>query len=286
MQTPTVTSLFDIFCHSLNGVYPDYEVTNMYFIVMETLCNYSKADVIARADTALPLTISAHILDIITRLEKYEPLQYILGKTEFYSLTFAVSPDVLIPRGETEGLVHKIIQNHKNAKQLSILDVGTGSGCIAVSLAKQLDCAKVLALDISQACLNLASRNAENNGVEVEFCEADILDKNKSLPFANLDIVVSNPPYVLESEKEFMLRNVLDYEPHTALFVDDDDALIFYQTIAAKARHWLKSNGMLYFEINENYGRAMQMMLEKLNYRNIKIHKDIHEKDRFAIAML
>jgi release factor glutamine methyltransferase len=222
-------------------------------------------------------------LKAITRLKNYEPIQYIIGDTEFYGLVFKVNPSVLIPRPETEELVDWIIKDCEDDKKINILDIGTGSGCIAISLAKNLPNAKVFALDVSNEALKTANQNAINNGVEVEFIEADILSYN-SLDI-QFDLIVSNPPYVRELEKQMMSANVLDHEPHLALFVEDDDALLFYRKITDVAADILKPNGQLFFEINESLGESTKQLLDNSNYKNIELKKDIFEKDRMIKAV-
>jgi len=191
------------------------------------------------------------------------PLQYALGETEFQGMTFKLNESVLIPRPETEELVGLIVQENKLRKNISVLDVGTGSGCIAISLAKLLE-AKASAVDISDKALELARANADLNGVDVQFIQMDILDErvHERLP-NNLDLIVSNPPYVRESEKELMQSNVLDYEPDLALFVKDEQALIFYKTIAKMAQKHLAQTGQLWFEINEYLAKETKMLVEQ-----------------------
>ena len=188
----------------------------------------------------------------------------------------------LIPRPETEELVAWIINDQNNKQNISILDVGTGSGCIAIALAKNLPEAKVFALDVSEKALRIARQNAVDNGVTIEFIEADIFDVD--LGNLQFDVIVSNPPYVRELEKETMSPNVLNHEPHLALFVKDDDPLLFYRSIVEVANNTLKSKGFLYFEINEFLGNLTLQLVQKLNYCNIELKKDLFMKDRMIKA--
>ena len=214
-------------------------------------------------------------------LKKEVPIQYLLGKTNFYGLDFEVNENVLIPRPETEELVEWIINENLKyikVKKLKILDIGTGSGSIAVSLAKNIPNARVFALDVSKKALETAKRNAKNNNVDVTFIHQNILEiedlKN------DFDVIVSNPPYVRNLEKQEIKKNVLDYEPHLALFVEDDDALIFYRKIAEIAQRNLIENGQLFFEINQYLGNEMKDLLQNMNFRNIELKKDIYGNDR------
>jgi len=218
---------------------------------------------------------------ILEPLKLEIPIQYLLGKTSFYGLDFEVNDDVLIPRPETEELVEWIIKGNSNTerfKDLKILDIGTGSGCIAISLAKNIPNAKVYAIDVSEKALATAKKNAVINQVDVAFITQNILetaDLNQQF-----DIIVSNPPYVRNLEKQEIKKNVLNNEPHLALFVEDDDALIFYKKIAALAQKNLLENGQLFFEINQYLGKDMVALLEKTNFKNIELRKDIYGNDR------
>jgi release factor glutamine methyltransferase len=220
----------------------------------------------------------------LERLKKNEPLQYITGKAYFYGLEFEVSPAVLIPRPETEELVDWLIENHKNKNNLKILDIGTGSGCIAISLAKNLPNAEVSAIDISAEALNIARNNAILNHVKVDFINADIL--TLQILDQNYDVIVSNPPYVRELEKEQMQQNVLSNEPHIALFVANGNPLVFYDKIAELAKNHLTENGVLYFEINQYLGAETVDLLKTKGFNNIKVKKDIYDVDRMVKCLL
>jgi release factor glutamine methyltransferase len=228
---------------------------------------------------------------VLSELKKEKPIQYILGETEFYGLPFLVNENTLIPRPETEELVEWIIKSTKyeiQSTKLRILDIGTGSGCIAISLAKNFPNAEVSAIDVSEKALATAKKNAEINKVEVDFINVDILKINDlvELPTSNFqlptqfDIIVSNPPYVRNLEKAEIKSNVLEYEPHLALFVEDTDALLFYRKIAQLAQQNLSENGKLFFEINQYLGKETVELLEDLGFKNIELKKDIYGNDR------
>ena len=216
-------------------------------------------------------------------LLKNKPIQYIIGETEFCDLKFKVNENVLIPRPETSELVYKIVerQKTKDKRQLSILDIGTGSGCIAISLAKNIHDSKVYALDISEKALDVAKENAFNNNVDVTFINDDILSLKNKIE-TKFDIIVSNPPYVRELEKTEMRDNVLNWEPHNALFVSDNDPLIFYRNILEFAKNNLKQNGEIWFEINEYLGKEMTDLCKEYGFSDVEIFKDFRGKERIV----
>jgi len=222
-------------------------------------------------------------MDIISRLQQNEPIQYIIGKETFCNLSFMVDKNVLIPRPETQELVEWILVDNEGRKGCRVLDVGTGSGCIAISLAKKMPKSQVEAWDFSAGALQMAKRNASLNEVEICFVKQDVLTFVPES--ACLDILVSNPPYITESEKTGMEGNVLDWEPKTALFVQDDDPLLFYRKIASLGRVMLNPGGSLYFEINRAYGKEMVTMLEEMGYTRIVLRKDMFGNDRMIKAM-
>ena len=282
-NTMILKSLKTYFNNALLEYYPETEIESFFNLLSEHILRMKRIDISQNLYAVVSGKKYDKFQKAIDRLKKYEPIQYILGDTEFYGLVFKVNPSVLIPRPETEELVAWIIREHKDKEEISILDIGTGSGCIAITLAKNLPNAKVFALDVSEEALKTAKQNAKSNNVEVEFIEADILDWN----FDNLqfDAIVSNPPYVRELEKENMRANVLDHEPHLALFVKDNDALLFYRKITEVARNILKPNGQLYFEINESLGNSTEELLVDASYKSIELKKDIFEKDRMIKAI-
>jgi release factor glutamine methyltransferase len=287
---------------SLETLYPPEEVRSLTDRIVEKVCNLSRTQQILCKDKQLSYTEKESVRMIVHRLQQSEPIQYIFGETEFYGLPFEVSPAVLIPRPETEELVHRIVQEFKDdvffKKTVSpvssfssvspkILDVGTGSGCIAISLAKKLTNMQVYALDISKEALQIAQRNATRNNVIIQCTQADILstDIQKDTSFPRFDLIVSNPPYVTESERAAMKCNVLDYEPHQALFVPDDDPILFYRRIAEFSLDKLIENGLLYFEINALYGEIISRMLHQKGFRNIELSCDLSGKERFIKAI-
>jgi release factor glutamine methyltransferase len=218
---------------------------------------------------------------ILEQLKLEIPIQYLLGSTSFYGLDFEVNENVLIPRPETEELVEWIIKGNpkiEGFKDLKILDIGTGSGCIAISLAKNMPNAKVYAIDISEKALATAKKNALLHKVDVTFITQNILETEDLKQ--QFDIIVSNPPYVRNLEKQEIKKNVLDNEPHLALFVEDNDALLFYKKIATLAQKNLLENGQLFFEINQYLGKETITLLEKMNFKNIELRKDIYGNDR------
>ncbi|MEZ4858064.1 MAG: peptide chain release factor N(5)-glutamine methyltransferase [Flavobacteriaceae bacterium] len=290
----SLKSIKDTFQKELLGLFPNTEITAFFYLLVEKELGYSKAKTILNFSQEVSLEESDKFYDCLQRLKKQEPIQYILGETEFFGFPFKVTPATLIPRPETEELVawmmEDLISPLKGVKempirpQLQILDIGTGSGCIAISLAKMLSKATVFAMDISKNALTVASENARNNKVEVHFIEDDIL-KLKALP-QTYDVIVSNPPYVRISEKEKMQKNVLDFEPATALFVKDNNPLLFYEAIATLARKSLNPQGLLYFEINEYLSKEVIKMLEKEGFKTIELRKDTFKKDRMIKCSL
>ncbi|MDR1742272.1 MAG: peptide chain release factor N(5)-glutamine methyltransferase [Dysgonamonadaceae bacterium] len=265
----------------LTGFYPPEDIRVFKKYILQKTAGTPVIDPSGCKISNLSDSTIREIADIIERLKNYEPLQYILGETEFYGLPFQVTRSVLIPRPETEELVEWILSENRKTNP-SILDIGTGSGCIAVTLAKQIPGAKVTAWDLSKDALATASENARRNNVEVEFAERNVLLPADKTP--TFDIIVSNPPYVAESEKAGMDRVVLDYEPHTALFVPDNDALIFYRSIADMAFRQLNPEGRLYFEINRAKGKEIVALLKDKGFENVVLKKDISRNDRMIRA--
>ncbi len=267
------------FTRVLQGVYDKEEVHCFFYILCDFFLQYSRFEVSMALDTIVSAkNITAFDMALL-RLKKQEPIQYILGCTAFYGLTFKVNEHTLIPRPETEELVDWVLSNlHDKDSVLDILDIGTGSGCIAISLAKNIPTARVSGLDISEKALEVAQENAVKNQVLVSFCKKDILEttalKNK------YDVMVSNPPYVRQLEKKAMNVNVLDYEPGVALFVPNEDPLLFYRKITQLAMVSLQTRGWLYFEINEYLSKEMDVLLKDIGFANIEIKKDFREVPR------
>jgi release factor glutamine methyltransferase len=276
-------SLRTFFNDELIGYYPDTEIESFFNLLSEDILNLKRIAISQNLYAVVSGKKYERFQKAIAKLKNYEPIQYILGNTEFYGIIFEVNPSVLIPRPETEELVSWIIDNCKDSQDISVLDIGTGSGCIAISLAKNLKHAKVYALDVSEDALKLAKLNADKNEVDIEFIEADILDCD--LGNIKFDVIVSNPPYVRELEKEAMSANVLNHEPPLALFVKDDDALLFYRKIAEISENILKPNGQLYLEINESLGEPTKELLANNSFNNIELKMDIFEKDRMIKAI-
>ncbi|MCR9084195.1 MAG: peptide chain release factor N(5)-glutamine methyltransferase, partial [Cyclobacteriaceae bacterium] len=219
------------------------------------------------------------LLDDFERLKKGEPIQQILGKAQFYGREFQVSRDTLIPRNETEELVHLIIKENPQSG-LKILDIGTGTGCIPITLFLEMNEAEVYGLDVSESALAIAHKNAEELKAKVRWVQQDILEEE--IPIGDLDILVSNPPYIPEKGKEKIHRNVLDFEPQLALFVPDENPLLFYRRIAILGKKALKPKGKLYFEIHEDYGKDVQNLLFDLGYSEVEIIPDLNGKDRMV----
>jgi release factor glutamine methyltransferase len=269
----------------LAGIYSSEETESLIFLIFGKVKRYSRTQFLLAQDENLTAAELDQINQIVSRLKCQEPIQYILGETEFFGLPFLTVPEVLIPRPETEELVQWIILENQN-QEPTILDIGTGSGCIAISLRKNIPESTVMACDISPVCLEAANRNAEMNQVEVSVLKYDILTNSPVVDFPELDIIVSNPPYVLETEKKLMERNVLDFEPELALFVPDDEPLIFYTHIADFALNQLKNGGRIYFEINEAFGKECSEMLQVKGFSEIILKKDIHGKNRMIRSVL
>ena len=263
----------------LEGIFAPGETESLIFLIFEKIKGYSRTQFILAHDEKLTNEEQLEIARIVNRLKQHEPIQYILGETEFYGLPFYAVPGVLIPRPETEELVQLIIQENRLSEPV-ILDMGTGTGCIAISLRKNIPHAQVLACDISPVCLETARRNAQQNASEITVLEYNILTNAPEFNFPELDVIVSNPPYIRENEKPLMEKNVLEYEPDLALFVPDSDPLLFYRQIADFARIHLKNNGRLYFEINEAFGAECSAMLQEKSFSGIALKKDINGKDR------
>lgn len=263
----------------LDGIYQAEEIESLIFLIFEALKGYSRTRFLLARDELLTPEELEEVGKIVARLKKNEPIQYILGTSEFFGLSFYTVPGVLIPRPETEELVQWIISENQ-LQEPTILDIGSGSGCIAVSLKKNITRAMVLACDVSPVCLATSRRNAELNNCSISILEYDILLGTPEFAFPEFDIIVSNPPYIRETERIRMEKNVLEYEPELALFVPDEDPLLFYERIANFACGHLKAGGQLYFEINEAMGEACLNMLINKGFSAVQLKTDIHGKDR------
>jgi release factor glutamine methyltransferase len=272
--------------HSLADIYERHEANAIALSVAEQVLQLSRLQLSVERQQPVSAAQWQQAAAIITRLQQHEPLQYVLGGAHFYGLELAVSPAVLIPRPETEELVDLIIRENTRGQHLQILDICTGSGCIPIALSRHLSVEKVFGLDISEPALAVARINALKYAQPISWLRQDILKENLALPPASLDIMVSNPPYVLEQEKEFMRKNVLAFEPHLALFVPDNNALLFYKRISQLGLVHLKPGGKLYFEINEQQAAPLVQLLQELGYGLVQVLQDLFGKDRFIRAAL
>ncbi len=271
------------FKRSLSEAYEEEEIMSFFYMLSEKILE------LRRVDVAMDLEKEVSAIEIVqfdeakTRLLDQEPIQYIIGHTYFYGLSFSVNKNVLIPRPETEELVDWILKDQEDLEEaIKIIDIGTGSGCIAIALAKNLPNAKVYAMDISEQAIEIAKVNAIKNGVKVEFINEDVLASEHL--FQDFDIIVSNPPYVRELEKDEIKPNVLDNEPHQALFVSDHDPLIFYKKITKLAKGRLTQTGSLYFEINQYLGSETYKVIKSLGFSTVALRKDLHNNERMIRA--
>jgi len=277
----TLKSLKTYFVNSLLDFYPETEIYSFFYLLAEDILGMRRIDTSIKSDIKISEVAKHSFQNAIDRLKKHEPIQYIIGETECFNMPFKVNPSVLIPRPETEELIDWIISKKRIQKtELNILDIGTGSGCIAIALSKNLSNSHVFGLDVSKEALTVAKENARCNEVDIEFIHADILNKNLELDNFKYDIIVSNPPYVRSLEKAKMQPNVLEYEPHIALFVENEDALFFYRKITQFAKKTLKSKGQLFFEINEYLGKNMIKLLKDEGFNEIELKQDMYGKDR------
>ncbi|KAB8153709.1 peptide chain release factor N(5)-glutamine methyltransferase [Kordia sp. TARA_039_SRF] len=281
----------DIFHKELDDIYGKNEVDSFFFMLTESYFGVARFALVLTPDFVITKDQESLLFEALSELKLEKPIQHILGKAHFYGLEFLVNEHTLIPRPETEELVDMMLRNVKNnpkKETLRILDIGTGSGCIAISLQKHLPNARVYALDVSEKALYVAKKNAKTNQVSVQFAQADVLSLQDLNVFdeadLQFDIIVSNPPYVRNLEKAEMQKNVLEYEPNLALFVADDNPLIFYDTIANLAKAHLVNEGSLYFEINQYLGQEMKHLLEEKGFSNVMIHKDTFGVNRIAVA--
>ena len=272
-----VSNIIPYFRNELAPLFDDREVVNWAYLSIEHLIGYNRVDCIINTNNYITIIVSDKLKQIIIKLKTKKPIQYILGETHFYGLKIAIDKHTLIPRPETEELVDWILKEDFNCA----LDLGTGSGCIAISLAKHSN-ASISAMDISENALQVAKQNALLNNVKVDFTQIDIFEM---VSLKKFDLIVSNPPYVLNSEKEKMNDNVLDYEPHLALFVSDSAPLIFYKKIINIAIESLVSGGKLFFEINEQFACEIISMLNNSGFVDIELKKDINERDRMIKAI-
>ena len=291
----TIKQYREHFNESLKHLYPTSEIDSFFFLILEEYMDLKRIDVVLKSDFYLDKK-SLNLMQIATKqLEQEIPIQYIIGKTEFFGLPFNVNKEVLIPRPETEELVEQVLNEisliktcktstdlASKEKQFKILDIGTGSGCIAISLKKQLPSSEISAMDVSDKALRVANKNALLNQVDINFIHQDILKTTNLDKLYN--VIVSNPPYVRELEKKEIKNNVLNNEPHLALFVDNKNPLLFYNKIAELAKKFLTKNGQLHLEINQYLGKETIKLLAEKGFKNIQLKKDIFGNDRIISA--
>jgi len=275
-----VSDILPYFLNELLDFYPENEIKSIMYISIDFHLGLTKSGTILQSERVLKDDEISVFINIVDRLKNMEPIQYILSETKFYGLSFYTKKGILIPRPETEELVDWIIKD-KQGSEKKYLDIGTGSGCIIISLAKNLK-GTFDAIDISEKSIRISEENSIKNKVNINLKKTDILCSELK---GEWDVIVSNPPYVLRSEKEVMNKNVLNWEPETALFVEDTDPLLFYEEISKKSLTVLRKNGYLYFEINENFGNETIKLLEEIGFVNIELKKDINGKDRMIKAM-
>jgi len=274
------------FLNELSSLYDEKEIESFFYLILESFHRKKRIDLALEPEMEMDALQLLRWESAMAELKKQKPIQYILGETEFYGLPFLVNENVLIPRPETEELVALIIESTKykvQSTKLKLLDIGTGSGCIPIALKQNLPEAEVSAIDVSEKALALALKNAELNQVDVHFRLQDILATDDLE--SSFDIIVSNPPYVRHLEKIEIQPNVLQYEPHLALFVADDDALLFYRKIAALAQKHLTPKGKLYFEINQYLGKETVALVESFGFTEVRLHQDIYGNDRMVSAV-
>ncbi len=282
----TIRSAANYFSKELNNLYPEPELQQLLHLTFLHYFGCSKIDFITNDEKLLSESELLKIIYAVKGLKKNKPLAYILGEWEFYGISLKVNEHTLIPRPETEELVQLIINENKHQKSIKILDIGTGSGCIALALKKHLPNANVSAWDISEEVLKIASENAIKNSLTISFNQVDILSYKVTNFSEKYDVIVSNPPYVTKNEKSLMQENVVNYEPHLALFVENNNPLLFYNAIADFALKHLTTNGKLYFEINEKQGKEVKKLLFAKGFCNTEIVEDMNGKERMIKCSL
>lgn len=278
----TVKSVKAFFHSELGSIYDENEINNFISWLFYFEKKWTKSQILLNLEERLSESELVYLMKLVKRLKNHEPIQYIIGETEFADCRIIVNPSVLIPRPETEELVYEIKKRLAPNQNVQIIDLCTGSGCIALGLKKQMNHCNVAGIDISEEAIETAKKNATLNQLEVQFLLGDVLNE---IPPSNqkYNVIVSNPPYVLEKEKKMMSANVLNFEPHLALFVTDDDPLIFYRIIIEKWGPLLLSGGIFAFEINEAYGTAMVNLFDD-RYFQVELVKDMQEKPRMLFA--
>lgn len=287
MKVPTnlVVDAVRYYKEKLTGIYPEHEAQQMMYLLLEDFFGFTRINVAMQPDLRLSESEMLELHFAVKDLLRHKPLQYVSGKAWFFGRAFKVNEQVLIPRQETELLVEEVLSFLKERKQKKVLDLGTGSGCIAVSIALEDMDAEVTAIDLSKAALDTAAFNAHAMGAKVDFIEGSIFNNQLFSSNIRFDVIASNPPYVTNTEKSEMRSNVLEWEPHTALFVPDDDPLVFYREIARLAQQHLVSGGLLALEINERFGYELADLLHASGFSKVQLHQDIHNKNRLLSAI-
>ena len=287
-KTISVGSILKIFQEELKNDYDEKEIRKFLYMLFDEWKGWNRANILLNHEELFSGEEVTRFYLALEDLKRHKPIQYIIGMAYFHEMKLVVTPDVLIPRPETEELVDIIVKENADNKheEFSVLDIGTGSGCIAISIKKNFPDALVSAIDNSLNALQLARKNAEWNGCDIRFFHHDIFQKAEQFVFPEYDIIISNPPYISESEKKEMHKNVLDYEPYDALFVPDNDPLIYYRAIADFALVHLSRSGLLYLEINERFGPEIKTLLLIKEFDKVELIKDINGKDRFIRAEL
>jgi release factor glutamine methyltransferase len=284
----TIKNLLELYYEKLGSHYPENEIRNFLYILYDHYLKWPKTLLHQDPERRVPTGEAALLIRALKRLQKHEPVQYITGTAFFRGMEFHVCPGVLIPRPETEQLADLVVKklNRVNSAEMIILDIGTGSGCIAVAMKKEFPGARVIACDISETALAVAADNAKHNKADIRFIHSDILVKEQWPDLPAAGVIISNPPYVTESGKKAMKKNVLEYEPGQALFVPDEDPLKFYHAITGFAKKNLVNPGILCLEINEETGDAVRELLTGKGFVNVSLSRDLNGKDRFVLAEL
>jgi release factor glutamine methyltransferase len=278
-----INGLKNHFLNELSSIYEKREAENIFYILCEDFLSIKRNEYLLNKDQRLSESDILRFHYALKDLKNNKPIQYITGKTIFYGHRLFVNEHVLIPRPETEELVYYVLQKNKNSKK-NVLDIATGSGCIACTLKKENHLFNVFASDISENALVVANKNATSLNTEITFIKDDVLNYNIHSYPPQIDIIVSNPPYVTQKEKKDMRKNVLDYEPHLALFVSNDNPLYFYDKICDLANHILTLNGELWFEVHEKYAGDIALLMTKNSFKNIEIIKDLNQKPRIVFG--
>ena len=288
LNLSTVHSVFQSFRRELHSIFEDKEIDQFLYLILDAWFGWSKVQVHINLNHPFTVDDRIRFKSALSDLKVNKPIQYIIGVVSFCNLDLLVNSDVLIPRPETEQLVQLIISEnlHRQFEEFSVLDIGAGSGNIGLSIKKQLPFTRVSLMDVSESSLNIAQANAERNNCQVEIIKCDILDMEQWKSISNYQIMISNPPYVMEVEKNQMQRNVLDYEPALALFVPDKDPLLYYKAIAEFSIRHLTPPGLLYFEINERFGNEIKKLLTGSGFEKVETIRDFYGKDRFVRAEL